>query len=368
MSQPSLSPIFGTRCRTEGFAYKQPNAGTAQYVHFEAYRDRPDADSWTVRRVLQTANAASGQARTSSDVQGQRMGFAEAMASLIRFEEYHRGNTLGFSVIYPDAAAMGFNHYRAFAEREGYVFDVNARPHARPGPGLLPAAGIFADSDIARADKHLQRPEQEFGPAPATRRLPDTLFLFDAFNRRAIGKRQGNELASLRVLNLMDGFTNNIASMNAQLLDYSTDYLKPGAATKIAAAELALTQARNQLRQIAAYDVDTRAFEKMADECAIVINVAHAQGIYDQLRRHQGNFDELESLFKKRAAQALDLYAALAKKDNHPRDDDGYTALQEMIIQGGAPAIPAAIGDYVARYRQQRSAMIKPPPAKPPTP
>jgi hypothetical protein len=352
--------LFGTRCRTESFAYTTPNAGTAQYIHYEAYRERPDSDSWTVRRILQTARA-SGAASVHAEVVYQRLNFSEALALLVKKEANLRQDALSFSPVYPDAAAMGFAHFRNFAEREGYVFDAEGHPHPRPGPGLLPS-GVTINADAAdRADKHLQRPEAEFEPFPPSRRLPDTLFIFDAFNRRAIGKNHASELAGLRVLNLMDNFVNSIERMNRHLAEYAHAYRQPGAATQISQAEAALALARNQLRQIGAYGVDVGSFDKMADECAIIVSVMHAQGLYDRMRHSPGGFDALEEEFKKRTRQAIDAYGTLVKKYNVQNADEGRSALQEMILQGGAPALPQAIADFVARYRQQRSAFVPQP-------
>ncbi len=383
MTQPrtphTLLPVFGTRCRSQGFAYIHPNAGTEQYVHFVAFREAANADRWTVQRVTHTGNAKTGENWAKADTLGQHMGFEDALEMIAQYEGYHRGNTQGFRPLFPDIPALGFEHFRAFAEREGYVFDREGKAHARPAHGVLPEGAEFSAEAVASADKNCQRPPHEFGPAAPSRRLPDTLFLFDAFNRKAIGKKHSSELAGLRVLNLMDTFVRHIENFSTQLQGYRADYLKPGGSARISAAELSLVQARNQLRQMQAYGVDTAAFEKLTQECAIIACVAQAQGTYDQLRRHMGNFDELETLFKTRASEALRLYEALEKgsvikdKDAASKYAEGYTALQEMMIQGGAPSVPGAIMTFVERYRAERARLIPAPPAghappKPPAP
>lgn len=383
-SQHSLSPIFGTRCRSQGFAYIHPNSGTDQYIHFVAFRDAANRDSWTVQRITHTADGKTGNNWLKVDNLGEHMGFDDALALIGQFEHYHRGNTMGFRPLFPDAAALGFEHFRAFAEREGYVFDREGKAYPRPARDALPAGGEFTAEAVASADKNCQRPANEFGPAGLSRRLPDSLFLFDAFNRKAIGKKQGSELASLRVLNLMDTFVRHIEAFDTHLHDYRADYLKSNGGARITAAEIALVHANNQLRQMNAYGVDTSAFEKMTRECAIVLRVVQAQACYDQLRRHVGDFHQLEAQFKSNASEALRLYEDLVKadpakdKDAATRHAEGYTALQEMMIQGGAPAIPAALQQFVERYREQRAAMIgassgpadasKAQPPKPPSP
>lgn len=383
MTQPrapyTLLPVFGTRCRSQGFAYIHPNAGSDQYVHFVAYREAANQDQWTVQRITHTGNSKTGESWVKADTLGQHMGFEDALEMIAQYESYHRGNTQGFRPLFPDIPALGFEHFRAFAEREGYIFDRDGKAHPRPALGIVPEGGEFSAEAIASADKNCQRPAHEFGPAAPSRRLPDTVFLFDAFNRKAIGKKHSSELASLRVLNLMDTFVRHIETFSTHLQSYRADYLKPGGGARISAAELSLVHARNQLRQMQAYGVDTTAFEKLTQECAIIACVAQAQGTYDQLRRQMGNFDELETLFKTRASEALRLYEALEKgnlakdKDAANRYTEGYTALQEMMIQGGAPSVPGAIMNFVERYRAERAKMIPSAPTsntapKPPAP
>lgn len=381
-SQHALSPLFGTRCRSQGFACLHPSAGTDQYIHFIAFRDTANRDSWTVQRVTQTGNSKTGETWAKVEAMGQHIRFYDALALIGQLEKHHRDSPQNFRPLFPDAAALGFDHFRAFAEREGYVFDRDGKAHPRPAHGLLPADCIVSTDAIASADRHCQRPAGEFGPEAASRRLPDTLFLFDAFNRKAIGKKQGNELAGLRVLNLMDTFVRHIDAFDTHLHEYRAGYLSPGSGGRIAAAELSLQQANNQLRQISAYGVDTSVFEKLATECAILACVAHAQGTYEQLRRQMGDFQELETLFKSRAGEAMRIYEASEKndpakdKETATRYADGYAALQEMMIQGGPPAIPPAIRQFVERYREQRARMLANPPAdasqptapKPPAP
>lgn len=374
----ALVPIFGSHCRTESFAFKHPNAGTSQYLHFEMVRENPNDDSWTVQRITQTANSRTGQSYVSIEKQAARLTFAAAVRELSLAENHLRGRPNGFTPVYPDAAAMGFLHFRAFAEREGYVFDTAGRPWPRPAADALPAPGahvVFDQADITRADANLQRPAGEFGPAAPSRKLPNTLFIFDAFNRNALGKKAEGELAGLRVMNLLDQFVRKIEAMDKALHDYASAHLRPDAQRHINTAEYSLTQARHDLRQIKAYGIDTAAFEKFADECAIVLNVVHAQGLYDQLRRQSGSFDDLEAQFKKRASAALDLYSQLERADagkgTPAQYAQGRQTLQEMMIQGGTPAIPEAIGEFTARYHAQRKAMIdakKPAPPAPPKP
>lgn len=368
-NRPPLVPIFGMRCRTQSYTFKNPNAGTRQFLHFQAYRDGA-GDSWTIQRVNQVQER-NGNAYADVETMDLRLPFAEMLRALASYDSYYNRSTASFTPSYPDAAALGFEHYRAFAEREGFVFDTQGMPWPRPAAGVLPptdAHARFDEKDIARADKHLQRPPEEFGPAPPSRKLPDALFLFDAFNRRAIGKNADHEIAGMRALSLMDQFVNHIDAMNGHLSVYAAHHKGLDAPGRLASAEISLNTARVQLRQLKAYGVDTAAFEKFANECGVTVQVMAAQGLYDQLARVPHPFSDAEAKFKERVGKALDLYAelerTLADKHTAAAYAEGRTALHEMMIQGGAPALPPAIAQFVTRYRQQRAEYIKD--AKPP--
>lgn len=152
-----------------------------------------------------------------------------------------------------------------------------------PRPCVLPSMLIVPS--IASADK-LPTPASEFDTSAPSRRLPDTLFLFDAFNRKAIGKKHSSELASLRAQ--PDGYVCQ-AYRNIQQPAACLPRRLPQARRRMPVCRrIVVVQARNQLRQMQAYGVDTTAFEKLTQECAIIACVAHAQGTYDQLRRQLG--------------------------------------------------------------------------------
>ncbi len=368
-------PLFGTRCRTQGFSHDKARDGVVQHVHVAAIRTAPDTDIWAVQRRTHNHDPRTGESWVRVDTVRQNASFTDALNTLAEYEAEYRADP-AYAPLFPAAEGMGYDHYRAFAEREGYVFDRTGKAHARPAPAELPADAEFDDTAIASADTHLKRTAADFGSAATPRRLPDVLFLFDAFNHKAIGKKHNNEMAALRVLHLMDTFVQHIESYAAHLGAYCADHLRAGAHNHLALAGNSLIQARLQLRQMGGYGVDVTAFEKMTMECDIIVAVVHAQGTYDMLRRQHGNFEELETVFKNRAAEAMRLYRQLDKtetglnKDSLLQYAEGYTALQEMMIQGGAPAAPAGIRHFIARYKDQRTRMIapQPPHPKPPAP
>ncbi len=364
-----LDPMFGTHCRTISFAMRHTRH-EREHIHFEAYRVSPDATDWAVQRVTHILRH-DGKADVRVEKTQAGMPFAHAMRFMAQLEKNHSGNIEDFNVLYPDAPALGFLHFRAFTEREGYVFDKRGIPMPRPQSGLLPASSEFNADDIARADRHVARPASEFGLNPPGKRLPSTLFVFDMFNTRAGRDNNHGDIGALRALHLLDSFVSQIELVQTSLQQYATSKSRQNNEQFIVAAEQALVQARNNLRQLKGYKVDITAFEKFTDECAIVIDVIHAQGLYDLMYRHVGNFDVHEKKFHACASRALAIYDALEKtygaKESTGSFEHGRKVLQEMLTQSPPLSVPDAIGDFITRYRQQKTERDKPstPPAPP---
>lgn len=367
-----LDPMFGTHCRTISFAARHTRH-EREHLHFEAYRVSPDASDWAVQRITHIVRR-DGKSDVRVEKTQAGMPFAHAMRFMAQLEKNHSGNTDDFKTLYPDAPALGFLHFRAFAEREGYVFDKRGIPMPRPQAGMLPATSEFSADDIAQADRHAARPASEFGLNPPGKRLPSTLFVFDMFNRHATRDSKSGDIGALRALHLLDTFVGQIELMQKSLSQYAASKNRLDDAHLITTAEQALVQARNSLRQLKGYKVDITAFEKFADECAIVVNVLHAQGLYDLMYRHVGNFDIHEKKFHACATRALAVYDGLEKiyAEREPAGAfvQGRKVLQDMLTQSPPLSVPDAIGDFIARYKQQKAERDKAlsQPAQPPKP
>lgn len=352
----TLHPLFGTRCQTQTYglaAYKRGH----YHIHLEAVMDDPVKKTWSVRKVV---NVSEPRYSTifGSDTQSKiyvhqlrsSISFTQALDMMQDFERSCRSRGQDFRVLVPDAPMMGFDHYRAFAEREGYVFDTAGHAHARPTHDSLPAGAAFDQRDIDSAAKHCARPANEFdnnGPAGKT---PNTHFLFDQFTKATHGQNMNERLAQLRVLDILDHFAGHIQTAHDSLKEYCTHYQELGQGGLVYDAEHALKLAGASLRQLKAYGVDTTHFDSFLLQCEITCHVLHAEGLYDLMNNQKGDFAQNEMLFKERVNKALE---GFRKIDSSER---GLKTLQDMIVQTPKPQVPDSMTAFLQNYATQKDA------------
>ena len=355
-NRKNLTPLFGTRCQTQTYglaAYKRGH----YHIHLEAVLDDPVKKTWAVRKVINVSEPRysmifGSDTDNKTYVHQLRSGlnFTQALDVMQDFERNCRNRGQDFRVLVPDAPMMGFDHFRAFAEREGYVFDTNGHAHARPAEGTLPAGASFDKRDIDIADTHCQRPANEFdnnGPASKT---PNTHFLFDHFTKATHGHNMNERLAQLRVLDILDHFAGHVQTAHDNLKEYCTHYQELGQGGLIYDAEKALKLAGASLRQLKAYGVDTTDFDSFLLQCDITCHVLHAEGLYDLMNNQKGDFEQNELLFKERVNKALD---GFRKIDSSAR---GLQTLQDMIVQTPKPQVPDSMTAFLQNYAAQKEA------------
>ncbi|MDE1152665.1 MAG: hypothetical protein PW788_09025 [Micavibrio sp.] len=362
-----LHPLFGTYFSSETYSTKGKD-NVITFQHLEAHLDDPVKKTWTVSRVVTTSMdsfySIKKQTTTRVHQAKAKTTFKDAVGLLDAFEKECKAKPAAFNTLYPDGEAMGFVHFRAFAEREGYIFDTQGKPHARPDAAALPLGGTFAQEDIARANSHLARPADEFDNNGPASKLPNSHFLLDKFTKAARQDDYDTGLAGLRALAVLDRFVDHVAQAEQKLQEYCKTYLELGKGDLIDEADSLLEIASASLRQLKAYGVDTKEYESFVLQCQISCHVLHAEGLYDLMNKGKGDFDSTEAVFKERVQQALD---AFKKIDS---SEAGHRTLQNMIVQTAEPKVPAAIGDFVKKYRSQRDKMAEKKPApghKPPS-
>jgi hypothetical protein len=345
-----LEPLFGSYCRTASFALRGGPAQESNFVYFETFLDDPLQKTWSVHKVIISRKAEKTQVHTHL-VCG-KTSFLQSLETLAQFEKSAKADTAGYMPVVPDAAMLGYRHYRAFAEREGYVFDVQARPHARPDLHALPAEGTFGSADLQSSKKHLQRPAEEFRNDGPAGKAPATHFLFDHFNRAAsvTGMDMEGNLRQMRILNVLDIYASQIKAAHENLSAYCAEYLDLGKGGLIDKAESALEKAGHALVQLRAYGVDVADFESFTQQCKITCHVLHAEGLYDLMNKGLGDFPQNEAAFKARVSQALDALKAIDSSENALR------MMQDMIMQTPKPEVPASITRFITHYERQRDA------------
>ena len=351
-----LHPLFGSHCASQTYALKAYVRGS-YHVRIDAYMDDPVKRTWSIQKTATiTEPSISGwifggdKEKTRKEVQKlkSRATFNDVLDEMSKFERQCIRAEEAFALQQPDAAAMGFKHFRAFAEREGYVFDMKGQPHARPHRDVMPAsAAPFLQSDIDRADKNLQRPENEFGNNGPASKTPQTHFLFDQFTRAAHLNRMDDKMGELRALDILDRFTSQVRRAHDSLQAYCNKYQELGQGELIDDALDALRLAGASVRQLKAYGVDSSDFESFLLQCKVTCHVLHAEGLYDLMNRGEGDFAQNESLFRQRVDKAIEAFKRIDPSES------GLQTLQDMIVQTPKPEVPTSIGAYLRQYDAQ---------------
>lgn len=355
----NLQPLFGSHCASQTYGLKAYVRGS-YHVRMDAYIDDPVKKTWTVQKTTVITDAASsgfffgiGKDKIRTQVQKikTRASFNDVLDEMQHFEKLCQSRNGDYAVQAPDADAMGFKHFRAFAEREGYVFDTSGQPHARPHRDVLPACDAgFVQSDIDRADGRLQRPATEFDNGGPASKAPQTHFLFDQFTRAAHVHSMDDKIAELRVLDILDRFAQQVHRAHDNLQTYCQTYHELGQGGLIDDALDALRLAGAAVRQLKAYGVESAAFESFVLQCKITCNVLHAEGLYDLMNRGEGDFTQNEILFRQRVDKAIETFRRIDDSEQ------GIRTLQDMIVQTPRPEVPEAMTVFLKNYDTQRAA------------
>lgn len=351
-----LQPLYGSHCASQTYALKAYVRGS-YHVRIDAYMDDPVKKTWSIQKTATITEPSIGawifggdKEKTRKEVQKlkSRATFNDVLDEMAKFERQCTRAEEAFALQQPAADAMGFKHFRAFAEREGYVFDTKGQAHARPHPDVLPAANApFDQDDIDRADKHMQRPENEFGNNGPGSKAPQTHFLFDQFTRAAHLNRLDDKMAELRVLDILDRFTSQVRRAHDSLQTYCEKYQELGQGGLIDDALDALRLAGASVRQLKAYGVDSSDFESFVLQCKVTCHVLHAEGLYDLMNSGAGDFAQNEIQFRQRVDKAIEAFKRIDSSES------GLQTLQDMIVQTPKPEVPASIGTYLRQYDTQ---------------
>ena len=357
-----LHPLFGNFCTTETFSLKT-HVGGSHHTHYEAHLDDPVKKTWTVSKIVTVTedsfHAWKRKSTTGSQVMKAKLNFRDALKLMGQLEKDHKDKPHNFEKLYPDAPVLGFLHYRAFAEREGYVYDTKDIPHARPNPRVLPLGCNFYQSDIDSANSHVQRHEDEFDNNGPQSKLPNTHFLLDNFTAAAHRDDFQTSLNGTRAMALLDRFVDQVEAAKEHLIEYCEKYAAMGYGGLIDDADNELRLAESTLRQLRAYHVDTTEYDNFLTQCRITTFVLHAEGLFDLMNKGKGDFSANEALFQSRVTQAIDLFKKIDSSE------EGAKTLQNMIVQTPAPAVPSAIGAFIDNYRLERPKYGTPPAAAP---
>lgn len=354
----NLEPLFGSHCTSQTYGLKAYIRGSYR-LRLDAYIDDPVKKTWTVQKTVTVTEMVGGGlfgttrevTRTQVQKIRSRGSFNDVLDEMQKFEKSCQSQGDNYILQQPDAEAMGFLHYRAFAEREGYVFDAKGQPHARPHKKVLPASDAgFTQPDLARADSRLQRPENEFDNNGPASKAPQTHFLFDQFTRAAHVHSLDDKIAEMRVLDILDRMAQHVRRAHDNMQTYCEKYHELGQGGLIDSALDSLRLAGAALRQLKAYGVETGDFDSFVLQCKVTCHVLHAEGLYDLMNRGEGDFAQNEALFRARVDKAIETFRRI---DDSER---GLKTLQDMIVQTPRPEVPESITAFLKNYDAQRAA------------
>ncbi len=346
-----LHPVFGTHCRTQCYGMKTGVESKTRHVHFETYLEDPVKKTWAINKVIVTSTQSFFTAKSITRIEtsnvAKKMDFTAVLSALSLFEKDCADNPAMYKPLYPEAPDMGFAHFKAFAEREGYVFDKAGRPKIRPHAFVLPD-GEFNESDVNSAAKNLQRTDDAFDNNGTANKIPNTLFIFDTFNNVARKTDMADALTETRILSIFDRLASSVEKAHAKLQEYCQKYEELGQGGLISDAETELQIAEVSVRQLKAYNLEMSEFESFVTQCQTLCHELHAQGLYDLMHKGKGDYDLNETAFKERATKAVESHKRVDPSDK------GMYHLQEIMV-AAPPEVPNAIRMFLTNYQYQRS-------------
>lgn len=155
------SPLIarhGTYCRTATFEqqplHRDDGSYAADYVwkeYHEAYQQN-GTHLWTINKIkIENEN---GKTVYKCRPQSENLPLLETLEELRRFESFQQSQYPGQNAA-AEIADLGFRHFKAFAEREGLLWDKDAAPKALPHPEALPPGTYLAEEvEAARRRAH----------------------------------------------------------------------------------------------------------------------------------------------------------------------------------------------------------------------
>ena len=366
-----LQPLFGSYCRTSSFRWLTCPQSGEHILHLEAFVDDPIKKTWTVQLVDSIIENRHSVFKTIHRVETKTVlsagTFLDVLDQLCTFENDNTQDSAHFQTTLPDRQMLGWRHFKAFAEREGYVFDTQGVAYARPDINAFPPDAQFSKQDIHSANNNMQRPADEFHNTGKQSKVPQTHFLLDHF--RVAAKKK--TIPQVRIISHMDNFAAHITEMHQKLETYCQTYQNLGKGGLVQEAEQALDKAESDLKQIKAYGLNVESFERFTHECRITCAMLHAMGIYDLMVTGKADVATNEAVFQNRLDQALALYKKIDPTT------EGQHALEFMITHAEQLIVPPAIKAFLDGHAKARAEFYgdappdqagtpPPPPPKPP--
>lgn len=362
-----LKPLFGGYCRTNAFR----DRGDAQrHVWLEATPNDGQGDKWTVSMVCVYTSPGQNrdQPNRSQSVSLKKdVDFMTALKHLATFEEDRKRRCHHFDMLTNIPFHKGqnpFDHYIAFAEREGYIFDIHGMPYSRTSPMATPVDGTFNPADIERADNRCLRESRDFIlPAHVSSPLQRSNYFLDSFKKAARKRSYDETMEHLQAVSIMDKFIMHIEKSAQHLSSYTNNYEQESSEIHYKTAIEEIDRACLSLRQLNQYERDIKAFNDFVDEYRVTCKVLYAQGIFDNICNDRGDRDKnIQTLQRCERDIVGDL-------KNLNSDADTIETIRNMITQGDKPVLPYAVSHFIEQYKEKREQhkkeMVTPPKSRP---
>lgn len=378
--QLPLSAKYAFVARTQ--AVLSDNAlGTEMIDFMRAERISRQNDTWKVMS-FQIYDDENKETRFKSRVIADNVNFIQAMEQLAVFERQAR-EVDSKHFVELDIAKKPFlkkdffeiEHYVSVSEREGVVFDRSGTPHVK-NEGRVVSEGNFLVKDLARADQTEE--VSRLDAADGIRTLEKGV-LAEMFHGVSAKGDFNATLMGFNVLGFMDHVVHSVLEysfyMNAYLGNgMNVDSLIRG---KVGVDRDEERQVRDFFSQLAAMDKDqlienslrnlatAESFaekiekagayaghiKKFLAQCAVATHVIQGQVTMESLKASRNDNTGLVRKMEDSANAAERKFREMGATDGEVR------VLKSAILKGGQPQLPAAVDDFVRRYKVRRDGM-----------
>ena len=384
----SKTARFGTYFRTACFEQHPLHRDDGSYAKEHAWKEYHEAHQlngspflWSISKIkIENEN---GDTLIKSRPQVENLTFMEALERLAQYENFQKSQYPDQS---PDAEIkeLGTKHFKAFALREGILWDKEQTPHILKHPDALPQ-GQFHSSDVAVARETLAA-TPEFS-MPVKNNILSEIF-------SAATSRSNVDLAlhGLQCLNITNRFASCISSLAYDLSNVCSDPLKQESeiqgltkkSIKLWPRSSALihstvreTYSRGLYRQSwsrpygwALQRIDTAAQElqelkkegkditsltEMLYICEMATHLLYAQALLNVCRNSPG----LAKMEAPVIQTALDDAERIYTQHMNMETRALYESLKQNVASGETPRVPDFIKNFADEYAENKARAFK---------
>lgn len=358
----TFSPVFGDYCQTRAFTSQPMGFDVTQTM--QAYCSDPVLGLWSAS-LIKTSVIDGVKVTEAFPVEGLQStaDFCAVIDKLAQFEVMMSDPEYGYTSDKKEIQALGYAHYKAFAEREGFLFDELDIPRLRPHAMVLPE-GRFTATSIEAAARHFDG--RSFGKGFKT--LVEQGLLGDTFNRTGTDVKIAiKDIEGLvKQLDYEERYVHLLSKIQANITEYVRAYSRGGKGSLLRDA-LEMVDGSRASNGLSTYADELKgikysgasALENFNTELKISILMIHARALYRMATVHdQSNrADNLDAM-----GDSLDkVYSLLRKRDkNDPRANRKELETQAISTDPDVPpSLDSIIKVATARLQEMRGKLKK---------